>query len=77
MGHPTSVRFRTPRGRVNWVQVRTAPTLVDGIVVGHVAAGMDVTVLRAAEQEASAAHAHFEAAFESSPLGTAVVTLDG
>ena len=75
--YQTSVRFRTPRGCINWVQVHTSPTHVDGAVVGHVGAVTDVTALRAAEQEASAAHARFEAAFESSPLGTAIVTLDG
>ncbi len=33
--------------------------------------------VRVAEQEASATHARFEAAFESSPLGTAIATLNG
>ena len=75
--YQTSVRFRTPQGRINWVQVHTAPTIADGVVVGHVAAVTDVTALRTAEHEASAARARFEAAFESSPLGTAIVTLDG
>ncbi|WP_370304179.1 PAS domain-containing protein [Cryobacterium sp. TMS1-13-1] len=36
-----------------------------------------VRAVRVAEQEASATHARFEAAFESSPLGTAIVTLNG
>ncbi|WP_166788103.1 putative bifunctional diguanylate cyclase/phosphodiesterase [Cryobacterium glaciale] len=75
--YQTSVRFRTPEGRINWVQVHTSPTYADGVVAGHVGAVTDVTALRAAEQKASAAHARFEAAFESSPLGTAIVTLDG
>ncbi|SEM88216.1 putative bifunctional diguanylate cyclase/phosphodiesterase [Cryobacterium luteum] len=75
--YQTSVRFRTPKGRINWVQVHTSPTDSDGVVVGHVAAVTDVTALRVAEHEASAARARFEAAFESSPLGTAIVTLDG
>ena len=75
--YQTSVRYRNPRGQITWVQVHTAPTVRDGIVVGHVAAVTDVTAVRIAEQEASAAHARFEAAFESSPLGTAIVTLDG
>ncbi|MDJ0337799.1 GGDEF domain-containing phosphodiesterase [Cryobacterium sp. PH31-O1] len=76
-GYQTSVRFRTPQGQINWVQVHTSPAYSDGVVVGHVAAVTDVTALRVAEHEASAARARFEAAFESSPLGTAIVTLDG
>jgi len=75
--YQTSVRFRTPRGRINWVQVHSEPTYSDGVLVRHVAAVTDVTAVRTAEQEASAARARFEAAFESSPLGTAIVTLDG
>jgi diguanylate cyclase (GGDEF)-like protein/PAS domain S-box-containing protein len=64
---------------VNWVQVSTAPihdpdTLA---VTGHLATVTDITELRDAEEAAAAARARFEAAFASSPLGTAIVSLDG
>ncbi|MDJ0376001.1 GGDEF domain-containing phosphodiesterase [Cryobacterium sp. PH31-L1] len=75
--YQTSLRFRTPNGRVNWVQVHSAPTYDNGVLVGHLASVTDVTALRLAEQRVTAMQARFEAAFASSPLGTAIVTLDG
>ncbi|MBC7590517.1 MAG: PAS domain S-box protein [Salinibacterium sp.] len=73
----TSLRFRAPNGQVNWVQVHSAPTYDNGVLVGHLASVTDVTALRLAEQRVTAMQARFEAAFASSPLGTAIVTLDG
>ena len=70
-------RFRTPAGLVNWVQVSTAPMRNADGVMGHLASVTDVTALRAAEKSATAAAARFEAAFVSSPLATAIVSLDG
>ncbi|POH70999.1 hypothetical protein C3B59_03265 [Cryobacterium zongtaii] len=75
--YETTMRFRTPSGQVNWVQVSTAPMTDAQDVFGHLASVTDVTALRAAEHAASAASARFEAAFASSPLGTAIVSLDG
>ncbi|TFC47069.1 bifunctional diguanylate cyclase/phosphodiesterase [Cryobacterium sp. TMT1-21] len=75
--YETSLRFYTPTGQVNWVQVSTAPIRDAGGVIGHLATVTDVTALRMAENAASAASARFEAAFDSSPLGTAIVSLDG
>ncbi|TFC01344.1 MULTISPECIES: GGDEF domain-containing phosphodiesterase [Cryobacterium] len=75
--YETMMRFRTPGGQVNWVQVSTAPIRDAGQVTGHMATVTDVTALHAAEQAVSAARARFEAAFASSPLGTAIVDLDG
>ncbi|MGO4783486.1 sensor domain-containing protein [Cryobacterium sp. W22_MBD10_FK3] len=78
--YETTLRFRTPSGQVNWVQVSTSPmTDATGAtdVVGHLASVTDVTALRVAQHAASAASARFEAAFASSPLGTAIVSLDG
>ncbi|MEO7091292.1 MAG: EAL domain-containing protein [Cryobacterium sp.] len=72
-----TVRFRTPEGQVKWVQFSTTPTHDEGVVSGHLASITDVTALRAAEEAASAARARFEAAFAWSPLGTAIVSLDG
>ncbi|MDJ0325030.1 EAL domain-containing protein [Cryobacterium sp. PH31-AA6] len=78
-GYEAALRFLTPEGRVNSVQVSTAPihdpdTLA---VTGHLATVTDITDLRDAEEAAAAARARFEAAFASSPLGTAIVSLDG
>ncbi|TFB46762.1 putative bifunctional diguanylate cyclase/phosphodiesterase [Cryobacterium tagatosivorans] len=75
--YSSTVRFRTPDGQVNSVQVTTTPIRDRGTVTGHLASVTDVTALRAAEQAASAARARFEAAFAWSPLGTAIVSLDG
>ena len=75
--YQTSLRFRTPNGQVNWVQVHSAPTYDNGVLVGHLASVTDVTALRLAEQRVTAMQAKFEAAFASSPLGTAIVTRDG
>jgi diguanylate cyclase (GGDEF)-like protein/PAS domain S-box-containing protein len=75
--YETTMRFRTPGGQVNWVQVSTAAMSDAKGVIGHLASVTDVTALRAAEDAASAASARFEAAFASSPLGTAIVSLDG
>jgi diguanylate cyclase (GGDEF)-like protein/PAS domain S-box-containing protein len=75
--YATTMRFRTPDGQVNWVQVATTPIRDSGIVSGHLASVTDVTALRSAEESASAARARLEAAFASSPLGTAIVSLDG
>jgi diguanylate cyclase (GGDEF)-like protein/PAS domain S-box-containing protein len=75
--YETTMRFRTPSGQVNWVQVSTAPMRDQRGVIGHLASVTDVTAQRAAENAAAAAAARFEAAFASSPLGTAIVTLDG
>jgi diguanylate cyclase (GGDEF)-like protein/PAS domain S-box-containing protein len=75
--YETTLRFRTPSGEVNWVQVSTAPMTDARDVFGHLASVTDVTALRSAEHAASAASARFEAAFASSPLGTAIVSLDG
>ncbi|MCY7403607.1 MAG: EAL domain-containing protein, partial [Cryobacterium sp.] len=75
--YETTLRFRTPTGQVNWVKVSTAPMLDAKGVIGHLASVTDVTALRVAEDAAAAAAARFEAAFASSPLGTAIVTLDG
>jgi diguanylate cyclase (GGDEF)-like protein/PAS domain S-box-containing protein len=74
-----TLRFQTPQGEVRWVQVNTAPIHgLDGTaVVGHQAAVTDITALRSAEEAAAAARARFEAAFSSSPLGTAIVSPDG
>ncbi|WP_130176768.1 bifunctional diguanylate cyclase/phosphodiesterase [Cryobacterium sp. SO1] len=75
--YETTLRFRTPVGQVNWVQVSTAPVTDAMGVIGHLASVTDVTALRTAENAASAASARFEAAFASSPLGTAIVSIDG
>ena len=75
--YETTMRFRTPTGEVNWVQVSTSPMRDDHGIVGHLASVTDVTAQRAAEHAAAEAAARFEAAFASSPLGTAIVTLDG
>ncbi|WP_326968841.1 putative bifunctional diguanylate cyclase/phosphodiesterase [Arthrobacter sp. CG_A4] len=75
--YSSTVRFRTPDGQVNSVQVTTAPIRDKGTVTGHLASVTDVTALRAAEESATAARARFEAAFAWSPLGTAIVSLDG
>ncbi|MBC7441644.1 MAG: EAL domain-containing protein [Ramlibacter sp.] len=77
MPYETNLRFRTPAGQVNWVQVSTAPIREAETVIGHLASVTDVTALRVAEEAAAAASARFEAAFASSPLGTAIVSLDG
>ncbi len=78
-GYETTLRFRTPEGQVNSVQVSTAPIHdpETGAVTGHLATVTDITDLRAAEESAAGARARFEAAFASSPLGTAIVSLDG
>jgi len=78
-GYETAMRFRTPLGEVNWVQVSTAPIhdQHSPAVIGHLGTVTDITALRNAEQAAAAARARFEAAFASSPLGTAIVSLDG
>ncbi|TFC49910.1 bifunctional diguanylate cyclase/phosphodiesterase [Cryobacterium sp. TMT2-17-1] len=73
----TTLRFRTPEGHINWVQVNTAPMRDEKGIIGHLASVTDVTAQREAENAATAAAARFEAAFASSPLGTAIVTLDG
>ncbi|TFC04623.1 putative bifunctional diguanylate cyclase/phosphodiesterase [Cryobacterium mannosilyticum] len=77
--YETTLRFRTPQGQVRWVQVSTAPIhgLDPETVTGHLATVTDITDLRNAEEAAAAARARFEAAFASSPLGTAIVSLDG
>ena len=79
LGYETTLRFQTPEAQVNWVQVSTAP--IHGpeslTVTGHLATVTDITELRNAEEAATAAQARFEAAFASSPLGTAIVSLDG
>jgi diguanylate cyclase (GGDEF)-like protein/PAS domain S-box-containing protein len=75
--YETLMRFRTPSGLVNWVQVSTAPIRDSDRVTGHMAAVTDLTALHAAERDVSAAQERFEAAFTSSPLGTAIVDLDG
>ena len=75
--YETTLRFRTPAGQVNWVQVSTAPMRDAKGVIGHLASVTDVTAQRAAENAAAEAAARFEAAFASSPLGTAIVSLDG
>ncbi|MHA7156349.1 putative bifunctional diguanylate cyclase/phosphodiesterase [Arthrobacter sp. TMN-50] len=72
-----TVRFCTPEGQVNSVQVTTTPIRHGGTVTGHLASVTDVTALRAAEESATAARARFEAAFAWSPLGTAIVSTDG
>ncbi|TDW29736.1 GGDEF domain-containing phosphodiesterase [Cryobacterium psychrophilum] len=79
IGYETALRFRTPAGRVNWVQVSTAPIHdQDSLAAtGHLGTVTDITELRDAEESAAAARARFEAAFASSPLGTAIVSLDG
>ncbi|TFD28221.1 putative bifunctional diguanylate cyclase/phosphodiesterase [Cryobacterium cryoconiti] len=75
--YETTMRFLTPVGQVNWVQVNTAPMRDERGIVGHLASVTDVTAQRVAENAAAEAAARFEAAFASSPLGTAIVTLDG
>ena len=75
--YSATVRFRTQDGQVNSVQFTSTPIRDRGIVTGHLASVTDVTALRAAEESASAARARFEAAFAWSPLGTAIVGLDG
>ncbi|WP_104194987.1 bifunctional diguanylate cyclase/phosphodiesterase [Cryobacterium sp. M25] len=75
--YETTLRFRTPEGHINWVQVNTAPMRDEKGIIGHLASVTDVTAQREAENAATAAAARFEAAFASSPLGTAIVTLDG
>ena len=75
--YETTMRFRTPSGQVNWVQVSTAPIRDGAGIIGHLASVTDVTAQRAAEVAAAAAAARFEAAFASSPLGSAIVTPDG
>ncbi|TFD81003.1 putative bifunctional diguanylate cyclase/phosphodiesterase [Cryobacterium fucosi] len=79
IGYETTLRFRTPQGRISWVQVSTAPIRdsESDTVTGHLATVTDITELRNAEEAAAAARARFEAAFASSPLGTAIVSLDG
>ncbi|MDJ0354001.1 GGDEF and EAL domain-containing protein [Pseudarthrobacter sp. PH31-O2] len=75
--YSSTIRFRMPDGQVNSVQVTTTPIRDEGTVTGHLASITDVTALRAAEESATAARARFEAAFAWSPLGTAIVSLDG
>ncbi|TFB96976.1 bifunctional diguanylate cyclase/phosphodiesterase [Cryobacterium sp. HLT2-28] len=77
--YETTLRFLNPQGLVHWVQVSTAPIHgLDAVTVtGHLATVTDITELRDAEEAAAAARARFEAAFASSPLGTAIVSLDG
>ncbi len=79
LGYETTLRFQTPEAQVNWVQVSTAPIHDPEslTVTGHLATVTDITELRNAEEAATAARARFEAAFASSPLGTAIVSLDG
>jgi len=79
IGYVTTLRFLTPTGKVNWVQVSTAPIRdqFTSAVTGHLGTVTDITELRSAEEAAAAARARFEAAFASSPLGTAIVALDG
>jgi diguanylate cyclase (GGDEF)-like protein/PAS domain S-box-containing protein len=72
-----TVRFRTPDGQIHWAQVATTPIKEEGAVIGHLASVTDITALRDAEASATAAQARFEAAFVWSPLGTAIVSLDG
>ncbi len=72
-----TLRFRTPDGQIHWAQVATTPMRDRGTVIGHLASVTDVTALRTAEESAMAARARFEAAFVWSPLGTAIVSLDG
>jgi len=57
--YQTTLRFRTPSGRVHWVRVNTAPTYRDDVVVGHLASVTDVTALRLAEQKVAAMQARF------------------
>jgi len=76
--YSTGLRLVTPDGTISSVHLRTTPVRTSGgIVTGHLAAVSDVTELRAAEEEALEAVARFQAAFSSSPLGTALVSLDG
>ncbi|GAB2814556.1 hypothetical protein GCM10027022_00680 [Alpinimonas psychrophila] len=48
-GHETTLRFLTPEGHVNWVQVSTAPIRDTEQVSGYLATVTDITALRAAE----------------------------
>jgi len=57
--YQTTLRFRMPSGRVNWVQVNTIPAYRDDVVVGHLASVTDVTALRLAEQKVAAMQARF------------------
>lgn len=75
--YETTMRFLTPAGHMNWVQVSTTPIIDTEHVGGYLASVTDITALSAAQESASAARARFEAAFASSPLGTAIVSLDG
>lgn len=75
--YETTMRFLTPEGHVNWVQVSTALIRGTEHASGYLATVTDITALRAAQESASAAKARFEAAFAYSPLGTAIVSLDG
>lgn len=72
-----TLRFCLPDGSVNWAKVRTAPLVKEGLAAGHLGSVTDVTALRMAEANALAARELFEAAFASSPLGTAIVSNDG
>ncbi|MDJ0378777.1 EAL domain-containing protein [Cryobacterium sp. PH31-L1] len=77
IGYSTTMRFRTPDGEINSAQVVTTPMRDEGTVIGHLASVTDVTALRGAQESEAAARARFEAAFAWSPLGTAIVSLDG
>ncbi len=50
-GYETALRFRTPQGQVNWVQVSTAPIRDEHscVVTGHLGTVTDITELRNAE----------------------------
>jgi len=76
-GFDATLRLRRPDGQISWVHMNTAFVMDGAEMTGALSALTDVTLLRAAEQSADAAQGLFEAAFTSSPFGSAIVRADG
>ncbi|MGQ0845795.1 MAG: PAS domain S-box protein [Sporichthyaceae bacterium] len=68
--YDATLRFVTPRGRINRVHARTAPFVENGVVTGHLGTVSDVTVLHAAEER-------FRRLLEAAPDAMLGVDADG
>ncbi|TFD05864.1 MULTISPECIES: PAS domain-containing protein [unclassified Cryobacterium] len=64
--YQTSLRFRTPNGQVNWVQVHSAPTYDNGVLVGHLAG--DAVLVEVAARLLEGARANGAAHLGFAPL---------
>jgi two-component system sensor histidine kinase/response regulator len=71
-------RFLRPDGGVSWIQGFASPLRdAGGPVTGWVGSCLDLTPRKQGEEAAAQSSARFQIAFESAPIGVAVVALDG